>query len=585
MSKRIYTLLFLLATSATFMFAQSDAWTKTGIADELTVNPEQNKMWKMGESQFPAAPKDAWELGVHLGHYTINGDLPTLYPAGFGVGLHVRNAINYVFSWRLEGMYAQTRGIDGRLSNPRVLRLDNQSMKGIQNSQYRNFKAKNLSGAISVIGNVGNLLFHKPSNKWNFYVGVGLGLTTTDVKVNFKNGDTEYDWTQFEKDQGRENTRAKRQAIWDALDSSWETATDNDRNVPVGFNDDSNLFPSFVGTIGLSRKINRRINVSLEHQVYAQDYDKLDGFEWREADTADGGGDQTNDSDMIHYTNLRVGINLGNLDKRTEPMYWLNPLDATYNSIAELKRRPILDLTDSDGDGVIDMMDKEPNTPSGCAVDVRGVTLDSDMDGIPDCKDKEPYSPAGYEIDSEGVHIPKPTLTESDVNTIIDGRVPGMISTATAKVKSTCGEWFLPMIHFDLDRYNIKPEFYGELHHVAEVMRLCPSACISVVGHTDERNKNAYNDVLSYNRANAAVDYLVSTYGIDRSRFNVMYGGEDKPLVASPKTEAQQYMNRRVEFRICKTGDSTMSRPAGPNAGKGGRSTGSTYSGNKNSGY
>ena len=48
-------------------------------------------------------------------------------------------------------------------------------------------------------------------------------------------------------------------------------------------------------------------------------------------------------------------------------------------------------------------------------------------------------------------------------------------------------------------------------------------------------------------------------------------------------------MNRRVEFRVCGDSDYEMGRPEGPNAGTGDRSTkstsGSTYSGNKNSGY
>ena len=70
-----------------------------------------------------------------------------------------------------------------------------------------------------------------------------------------------------------------------------------------------------------------------------------------------------------------------------------------------------------------------------------------------------------------------------------------------------------------------------------------------------------------------------------------MYGGEDSPMMSgvNAKTEAQHYMNRRVEFRLCSGADSDMGRPDGPNAGKGDRgaksSEGSTYSGNKNSGY
>ncbi len=68
--------------------------------------------------------------------------------------------------------------------------------------------------------------------------------------------------------------------------------------------------------------------------------------------------------------------------------------------LLNLKQRPKFDLTDSDGDGVIDMTDQEINTAAGCPVDTRGITLDSDGDGVVDCKDEEPYSPPGYEVKS-----------------------------------------------------------------------------------------------------------------------------------------------------------------------------------------
>jgi OOP family OmpA-OmpF porin len=113
--------------------------------------------------------------------------------------------------------------------------------------------------------------------------------------------------------------------------------------------------------------------------------------------------DQTNNNDISHYTNVRLGINLGNFDKVTEPLYWLNPLDAQMNDIAALKQRPVFDLTDTDQDGVIDMLDQEMETVAGAPVDTRGVALDSDGDGIADHKDKEPYSPPGYVVSKEGV--------------------------------------------------------------------------------------------------------------------------------------------------------------------------------------
>jgi outer membrane protein OmpA-like peptidoglycan-associated protein len=47
-------------------------------------------------------------------------------------------------------------------------------------------------------------------------------------------------------------------------------------------------------------------------------------------------------------------------------------------------------LIDSDGDGVIDLFDKDPNTPAGALVYGNGIPIDSDRDGLPDYKDECP---------------------------------------------------------------------------------------------------------------------------------------------------------------------------------------------------
>jgi OmpA-OmpF porin, OOP family len=560
--------------------------------------------FRMGQSNYKAKPKNAWELGVHAGHFFIDGDVDRTIPGGYGLGLHLRKAIHYAFSLRADLFYGVATGLEPQpythSSVPRVAgeREVGGSLVEKEYAPYANnpqgwfpsHRTRQVYGVMQGIVNIGNILFHKPNNKWNWYLGVGAGLSNHVTKLDLLNSsgaaypnlttDSGFNGTDFDTKAGRSKIKDKLNSIYDGV---YETEGPKKAGI-FRLGDETNIHAMFTGSAGVARKINNRINIGLEHQVMATDNDYLDGIRFYNSVAF------TQDVDIEHYTNLRLAINLGKMDGTTEPLYWANPLDATMNDIAELKARPELDLTDSDSDGVIDMMDQEDATPTGCSVDTRGVMLDSDNDGIADCKDKEPYSPVGYQISKDGVANVKKCescLTEADVFKMIDSRASTFKSAAPV-VTNDCGKWFLPMIHFDNDKYKIKPEFYSHLHHVATVLKQCPSTCVSVVGHTDVRSSNNYNTVLSFNRAQAAIDYLVSNYGIDRSRLKLMYGGEDVPMIAGAKAD---YMNRRVEFRVCEPTDNDMARPEGPSAGSGGRGksgsngSGSSFKGDKNSGY
>jgi outer membrane protein OmpA-like peptidoglycan-associated protein len=49
-------------------------------------------------------------------------------------------------------------------------------------------------------------------------------------------------------------------------------------------------------------------------------------------------------------------------------------------------------------------------------------------------------------------------------------------------------------------------------------------------------------------RVNAAINYLVNTYGISRDRFVPGFYGEADNLFKNASKEAQHQLNRRVEF-------------------------------------
>jgi outer membrane protein OmpA-like peptidoglycan-associated protein len=585
MTNRIKMMLLTLVMFSFGALNAQEDMQKTGISDDMTINAEQNKNWRMGQTAYSAKPKNAWELGVHAGHFLIDGDVDRRLPAGYGVGLHLRKAIHYVFSLRADFMYGQAKGLDPQMWAPGNkgggLVEEVYAPYANQDGWFPSHKTSFGYLAMQGVLNVGNLLFHKDKNKWNWYIGIGAGLSSHRAKLDLLDGNgNPYSNLGAVQAAGNFDTRAGRKEIKskldDIYDGKYETTGWKKKGI-FRLGDETNVHFVFTGSVGVSRKLSKRINLGLEHQVMTTDNDALDGIRFRTA------LDQTNNNDICHYTNLRLGINLGNFNKVSEPLYWLNPLDATMNDIASLKQRPVFDLTDTDADGVIDMLDQEKDTPAGAAVDTRGIALDSDGDGLADYKDKEPYSPPGYAVNKDGVADVKCCLTMDDVNKAIEKNNTMVMSKKT----SDCGNWFLPMIHFDLDRSNIKPEFYGHLHHVAQVMKMCPDVCVAVQGHTDVRSSNAYNNSLSYARAENVVNYLSSHYGIDRSRFKLMYGGEEMPMISNSSKEKEHYMNRRVELRICGAGDADMERPAGaaPHS-KGVKSTSSSkFIGNKNSGY
>ena len=410
-----------------------------------------------------------------------------------------------------------------------------------------------------------------------------MGLNIPGTKVDLLNGSSLYNFgtvTNGLNLDTKDDRKEARKRLKDLLDGDFETDGGIEKQI-IALGDDKTVLPHLNFGLGISRKLSNRVNLGLEWQIVIADNDLYDGFEYRTQ------FDETNNLDVPHYTSLRLGINLGDFNDKTEPLYWLNPLGGALNDLAEVKARPILDLTDSDGDGVIDMLDQEIGSPDGAPVDTRGVVLDSDGDGVPDYQDSEPYSVPGYDVDGNGIaQVPEaPYLEEDEINSIINQKI--------ANIRTN---WFLPMIHFDLDKYYIKPEFYGQLHHVATVLQQHPNVNVVVKGFADLRNPNEYNTVLSYRRANAAVEYLMNRYNLPRQRFLTQYGGEEQTLVPdlpdshniSKQEEIQQYMNRRVEFKIATADDKEMAVPEGPDAGQGtpGSSRpGPKYSGNRNSGY
>ena len=112
------------------------------------------------------------------------------------------------------------------------------------------------------------------------------------------------------------------------------------------------------------------------------------------------------------------------------------------------------------------------------------------------------------------------------------------------------------MIHFDLDKSNIRSDDMGALDQKVAILQANPDLRIRVGGHCDERGSDEYNINLGQRRAQEARKYLVD-HGIDAGRIDMTSNGEQRP-VCQEHDESCWSQNRRDEFVIVAGGDNIV---------------------------
>jgi outer membrane protein OmpA-like peptidoglycan-associated protein len=101
---------------------------------------------------------------------------------------------------------------------------------------------------------------------------------------------------------------------------------------------------------------------------------------------------------------------------------------------------------------------------------------------------------------------------------------------------------------FDFDSNAIRSDAGRNLVELARSLKKYPNSQLLIVGHTDSKGDDSYNQALSYRRSNSAASYLEGQ-GVARTRIAANGRGESEP-VASNDTEAGRQLNRRVEVAI-----------------------------------
>jgi outer membrane protein OmpA-like peptidoglycan-associated protein len=101
---------------------------------------------------------------------------------------------------------------------------------------------------------------------------------------------------------------------------------------------------------------------------------------------------------------------------------------------------------------------------------------------------------------------------------------------------------------FEKNDSKISTNGYPVLDQIVGLMKKYPTIRLVIATHTDNTLLPSTNLLLSRNRAQSMVNYLVSR-GISKNRLIHEGYGETRPIVSN-YTEAERKMNRRVEFII-----------------------------------
>src|SRR5215470_494498 len=112
MASKKYTLLtglLCLLMSSAFSQAQVRSYEDSSVIP--TKRMPQHTEFLNGTYNFPAMPRNQWEIGIKGGLSSVSSDVRSWLPTG-GLGLHVRKAFGYVFSLRLEYDWLNAKGLN-----------------------------------------------------------------------------------------------------------------------------------------------------------------------------------------------------------------------------------------------------------------------------------------------------------------------------------------------------------------------------------------------------------------------------------------------------------------------------------------
>ena len=126
-------------------------------------------------------------------------------------------------------------------------------------------------------------------------------------------------------------------------------------------------------------------------------------------------------------------------------------------------------------------------------------------------------------------------------------------------------------VTFASDSADLASGAEAQLQTVASQLKQHPDGgTLTIVGHTDDVQDDAYNQTLSEKRANAVKTRLEQLTSLDKWQTSVSGKGESEPRINDTSDEARA-ANRRVEITLTPTGGTTPKNTTTPTPGSSGK--------------
>jgi hypothetical protein len=362
----LYTLLFsILITCSTVIKAQNDSASTKKIEQKqpLTITPPT--------------------IGLGAGLISFYGDLrdykygnPFVSNPVYELYLH-QPVTNYL-SFNLYYMFGTVKVEERRLK------------------RNLNFESELRVSGLSLEYNFDNFL--KPKRSFSPFITAGVEMIEFNSKTDLLNGSgSKYNyWSDGTIRNLPENSPGSEFAVEIQRDYVYETDIREARFDGKGLYPERSL--AIPVGIGGNVKITNQINLRIASTFHFTFTDMIDGVDRKSTERV--GGDRANANyDYFLASTISLTYNFRKIDTEAD---YVNEVIDFY----------AYDPSDYDEDGVIDFMDKCPNTPPNVEVDTLGCPIDSDGDGLADYIDKEINS-LGTTVNSEGIYLTDEMIYES----------------------------------------------------------------------------------------------------------------------------------------------------------------------------